>query len=120
MVAEGLTKRLSKLEAAKALEVSPTTVDRMIARGELQTDREPRGTRYKVWVLLPDDESVTPSGEPVEQSEDEPGDKSWDAPSVTRDESDIEELIRLRLQVKNIEDLETRTETPILPKLPFS
>ena len=107
MVAEGLTKRLSKLEAAKALEVSPTTVDRMIARGELQTEREPRGTRYKVWVLLPDDESVTPSGEPVEQSEDEPGDKSRDAPSVTKDESDIEELIRLRLQVKNIEDLAT-------------
>ena len=64
MVAEGLTKRLSKLEAAKALEVSPTTVDRMIGRGELQTEQEPRGNRYKVWVLLPDDEPKAPTGSP--------------------------------------------------------
>ena len=103
MVVQGLTKRLSKLDAAKELEVSPTTIDRMIARGELQTEQEPKGTRYKVWVLLPDDEPLAPSGSPVEQSGDEPGDK----PSVAKGESDIEELIRLRLQVKNIEDLAT-------------
>ena len=99
MVVEGLTRRLSKLEAAKALEVSPTTVDRMIGRGELQTEQEPRGTRYKVWVLLPDDEPDPPAGLPVEESMDEP--------SFTIEESHTEELIRLRLQVKNIEDLAT-------------
>ena len=103
MVVQGLTRRLSKLEAAKALEVSPTTINRMISRGELQTEQEPRGSRYKVWVLLPDDEPLAPSGSPVEQS----GDKSRDAPSLAKGESDMEELIRLRLQVKNIEDLAT-------------
>ena len=107
MVVQGLTRRLSKLEAAKELEVSPTTVDRMIARGELQTEQEPRGTRYKVWVLLPDDEPLAPSGSPVEQSGDESEDKSRDAPSLAKGESGMEELIRLRLQVKNIEDLAT-------------
>ena len=104
---QGLTRRLSKLDAAKALEVSPTTVDRMIARGELQTEQEPKGTRYKVWVLLPGDEPLAPSGSPVEQSGDESEDKSRDAPSLTKGESDTEQLIRLRLQVKNIEDLAT-------------
>ena len=103
MVVQGLTRRLSKIDAAKELEVSPTTVDRMIGRGELQTEQEPRGTRYKVWVLLPDDEPEAPSGSPVEQSEDEPG----DPPSLTMEESHMEELIRLRLQVKNIEGLAT-------------
>ena len=107
MVVQGLTKRLSKLDAAKELEVSPTTIDRMIARGELQTEQEPKGTRYKVWVLLPDDEPLAPSGSPVEQSGDEPEDKSRDAPSLAKGESGMEELIRLRLQVKNIEDLAT-------------
>ena len=37
----------------------------------------------------------------VEQSEDEPRDE----PSLAKAESHMEELIRLRLQVKNIEDL---------------
>ena len=32
MVVQGLTRRLSKLDAAKELEVSPTTIDRMITR----------------------------------------------------------------------------------------
>ena len=43
MVVQGLTRRLSKLDAAKALEVSPTTIDRMIARGELQTEAGTQG-----------------------------------------------------------------------------
>ena len=64
MVVQGLTRRLSKLEAAQALEVSPTTIDRMIARGELQTEHETRGSRYKVWVLLPDDEPASPLESP--------------------------------------------------------
>ena len=58
-------------------------------------------------MLLPDDEPLAPSGSPVEQSGDEPEDKSRDAPSLAKGESGMEELIRLRLQVKNIEDLAT-------------
>ena len=92
-VIQGLTRRLSKLDAAKELEVSPTTIDRMITRGELQTEQEARGSRYKVWILLPEDEhgssGDSPGGEPL---------------SAT-DKSEVEELIRLRLQVKNLEDL---------------
>ena len=103
MVVQGLTRRLSKLDAAKELEVSPTTIDRMIGRGELQTEQEPRGSRYKVWVILPDGEPGSPSEEP----RDSPGGQSGDGPLPTMDESTMEELIRLRLQVKNIEDLAT-------------
>ena len=94
---QGLTRRLSKLEAAKELEVSPTTIDRMIARGEIQTEQEARGTRYKVWVLLPEDENDSPR----DSSGDTPGGEQLSA----TDKSEVEELIRLRLQVKNLEDL---------------
>ena len=101
MVVQGLTRRLSKLEAAKELEVSPTTVDRMIARGELQTEQEPRGTRYKVWVLLPEDENDSPG----DSSKDSPAGQSGDGQLSATDKSEAEELISLRLQVKNLEDL---------------
>ena len=97
MVVQGSTRRLSKLDAAKELDVSPTTIDRMIARGELQTDQEPRGTRYKVWVLLPEEENDPSKDLPSGQ----PGDGQW---NVTED-SEVAELIRLRLQVKNLDEL---------------
>ena len=93
MVGPGLTRRLSKLEAAKELEVSPTTVDRMIARGELQTEQEPRGSRYKVWVMIPEDEPGSPGELPGGQS-------GGDQLSAT-DTSEVEELISLRLQGNN-------------------
>ena len=47
-------QRVSKLEASRILEVSPSTIDRRIERGELQVEHEPRGNSYKVWVLLDD------------------------------------------------------------------
>ena len=97
MVVQGLTRRLSKLDAATELEVSPTTIDRMIARGELQTEQEARGSRYKVWVLLQEDEH----GSSGDSSKDSPGGE----PLSATDKSEAEELIRLRLQVKNLEDL---------------
>ena len=97
MVVQGLTRRLSKLDAAKELEVSPTTIDRMIARGELQTEQEARGSRYKVWVLLPEDEHGS--------SRDSPGGQPGGEQLSATDKSEVEELIRLQLQVKNLEDL---------------
>ena len=96
-VIQGLTRRLSKLDAAKELEVSPTTIDRMITRGELQTEQEARGSRYKVWILLPEDEHGS--------SGDSSGDSPGGDPLSATDKSEVEELIRLRLQVKNLEDL---------------
>ena len=101
MVIQGLTRRLSKLEAAKELEVSPTTIDRMIARGELQTEQEARGSRYKVWVLLPEDEH----GSSRDSSGDSPGEQPGGEQLSATDKSEVEELISLRLQVKNLEDL---------------
>ena len=101
MVSQGLTRRFSKLEAAAKLEVSPTTIDRMIARGELQTEREAKGSRYKVWVLLPEE----PPDFQRDGSEDVPTAQSGEGQRSTPGESEVEELIRLRLQVKNLEDL---------------
>ena len=47
--------KLPKLEAARALGVAPRTVDRMIERGDLDTEREPHGRR-RVLVLVPADD----------------------------------------------------------------
>ena len=50
-----MTRKVSKLDASRVLEVSPSTIDRRIERGELQIEHEPRGNSYKVWVLLDDE-----------------------------------------------------------------
>ena len=47
-----MTQRVTKLEAAAILDVSASTIDRMIKRGELETETEPHGSRHKVWVLM--------------------------------------------------------------------
>ena len=44
--------RLSRHEAAARLQVSEATIDRMIKRGELATEKESQGSRYKVWVVM--------------------------------------------------------------------
>ena len=59
-----MQQRLSKLEAAQRLGVSPSTLDRMIRRGELEIEREGRGDRVKVWVLAPGLSSDAPGGQP--------------------------------------------------------
>ena len=86
--------RLSKLDAAGRLGKSPATINRMIERGDLTVEREPHGTRYKVWVLL-DDES--PDGSPTASL-----DTSDDASS---DISLLLELTQLRERVKSLEEL---------------
>ena len=52
--------RLSKLDAATRLGISPSTVDRMIQRGQLDAEKEPHSTRYKIWVLLDDEPGDSP------------------------------------------------------------
>ena len=54
-----LMMRMTRHGAAARLAVSEATIDRMIKRGDLATEREPQGTRYKVWVLV-DDDADTP------------------------------------------------------------
>ena len=52
-------RRFSKTEASQILKVSISTVDRMIARRDLEVELEPHGTRHRVWVLLQNDTSDT-------------------------------------------------------------
>ena len=49
-----MAQKVSKLDDARILEVSPSTIDRRIERGDLEIEHEPRGNSYKVWVLLDD------------------------------------------------------------------
>ena len=63
--------RLSKQQAAARLEVSTATIERKIQRGELKAEKEPHGSRYRVWVIFDDDETpeaavATPVQAPVE------------------------------------------------------
>ena len=50
--------RLSKQQAAARLKVSTATIERKIQRGELKAEKEPHGSRYRVWVIFDDDETV--------------------------------------------------------------
>ena len=107
--------RLSKLEAAMRLGVSPSTVDRMIQRGQLEAEKEPHGTRYKVWVLLDDEQTDepgdSPPGQPVDESPDEPpdeppvnNDQSRDSPPPPPHISAQVEMATLRERAKSAEE----------------
>ena len=46
--------RATRKEAAARLNVSKSTLDRMIKKGELDTETEQHGHRHTVWVLMDD------------------------------------------------------------------
>ena len=46
--------RVTRKEAAAKLNVSKSTLDRMIKKGELDTETEQHGHRHTVWVLMDD------------------------------------------------------------------
>ena len=106
--------RLSKLEAAARLGISPSTVDRMIRRGELKAENEHHGTRYKVWVFLDDkaaDESLDEAMRAADQPSDSPGDSPepppdspGDSSKPRIDESALGEMEGLRERVKYAEE----------------
>ena len=52
--------RVTRHDAAARLQVSEATIDRMIRRRELATEKEAQGSRYKVWVLMGDDTEDSP------------------------------------------------------------
>lgn len=87
-------ERLSKLDAAARLRKSPATINRMIDRGELRTEKEPHGSRYKVWVLF-DDESPVVSPDISEDV----------SPDASSDISLLVEVTQLRERVKSLEQL---------------
>ena len=49
---------LTKPEACRELRLSLSTLNRRIAAGEVPVRREPRGQRYRVYVMLDDDPPV--------------------------------------------------------------
>ena len=103
-----MTQRLSKMEAATRLDVSASTIDRMIQKGELQTEKEPHGTRHRIWVVLDDEEtdlSVNSPREASEPSPDDSPDASGEEMSDWSDASGEVDLAVLRERVKNLEEL---------------
>ena len=48
-------RTLTKAEACRELKVSLSTLNRRIAAGEVAVQREPRGRRHRVYVMLDDD-----------------------------------------------------------------
>ena len=111
-----MVQRLSKVDAAKVLQVHHSTVDRMIQRGELQVEREGHGRGAKVWVLLdgvaegaPGD---VPEGAPIASPAGSPrslnGQSAGPSPAPSAPPTDVSadvELAALRERVNGLEQL---------------
>ena len=76
-------QRVTRQEAATRLHVSEATIDRMVKRGDLHTEHEPQGNRYRVWVLLDEDTVTRPADnglytgdETVDMAADTPADRA--------------------------------------------
>ena len=72
-------QRVTRQDAATRLHVSEATIDRMVKRGDLHTEQEPQGNRYRVWVLLDEDTVTRPAGNGVytgDQTADTPADRA--------------------------------------------
>ena len=94
-----MAQKLTKLEAAARFEVSQSTIDRMIQRGDLQVQKERHGNRHRIWVVL--DESREASTGVFYSSPNESG----HSPPERVDMSETLELTVLRERVKNLEEL---------------
>ncbi len=103
-----MAQKLTKLEAAARLNVSQSTVDRMIQRGDLQVQKEPHGNRHRVWVLMGDDVHDM-SGEEASESSADASDNSPDSSNNSSPEqgdmSELLELTALRERVTNLQEL---------------
>ena len=107
-----MVQRLSKVDAAKVLQVHHSTIDRMIQRGELQVEREGDGRRAKIWVLLdgvPEDVSGdAPVGPPAGSPYSPNGESASSSPASSGPPGDVPaevELAELRERVKGLEHL---------------
>ena len=90
-------RRVSKMEAVNILDVSLSTVERMIKRGQLQVEKEDLGGQHRIWIVLDED-----SGD---LSEDKSPESSPEVPKAQFDRSERDELLTLRVQVKGLEEL---------------
>ena len=103
-----MAQKLTKMEAAARLDVSQSTIDRMIQKGELQIEKEPHGSRHRIWVLMNGedaDASVDMSVDVSDNSPEDSHDASTDEMPDTADMSEAIELAVLRERVKNLEEL---------------
>ena len=103
-----MAQKLTKMVAAARLDVSQSTIDRMIQRGELQIEKEPHGSRHRIWVMM-DDEEADDSANPSREVSDFPPDNSPD-PSVPSDlpSPDVSgevEVAVLKERLKSLEEL---------------
>ena len=103
-----MAQKLTKLEAAARFEVSQSTIDRMIQRGDLQVQKERHGNRHRIWVVL-DDSSPDSSGDESREAStgvfDSSPNESGHSPPERVDMSETLELTVLRERVKNLEEL---------------
>ena len=97
-----MSTRVTRLEASRRLEISPSTVDRRIERGELTIEKEPHGSRNRIWVVLEDETPEVPGESSPDQS---PG-LSVEVSPENPPGSHLEEVITLRELVKSLEYLE--------------
>ena len=91
--------RVTRNEAATKLNVSKSTLDRMIKRGELATETEQHGLRHTVWVLM--------DGASEDSTEDSTGNTNGhfpDASEHTGDDTAAENLA-LQAEVKGLREL---------------
>ena len=102
--------KLTRQEAAQRLQVSESTLDRMIRRGDLAVEREGHGSRYRIWVLLDNDgeqPSYSANGHNADSrdySRATTADKIEQAHYGT-DYSDDHELTALRAEVRSLREL---------------
>ena len=103
-----MAQKLTKMEAAARLDVSQSTIDRMIQKGELQIEKEPHGSRHRIWVLMNGEDADASADMSVDVSGNSPEDShdaSTDEMPDTADMSEAIELAVLRERVKNLEEL---------------
>ena len=103
-----MVQRLSKVDAAKVLQVHHSTVDRMIQRGELQVEREGHGRGAKVWVLLDGVAEGAPMASPAGSPRSLNGQLAGPSPAPSAPPTDVSaevELAALRERVKGLEQL---------------
>ena len=94
-------RRVSKMEAVNILDVSLSTVERMIKRGELQVEKEDLGGRHRIWILLEEYDCE----QSIDKSVEMPPERSPEMPRDNLTTSEHDELITLRVQVKDLREL---------------
>ena len=95
-----MKQRVSKADAERLLKKSRATIDRMISRGELETELEPHGSRHRVWVLLDNPEV---SDEPLPEVLREASHKV--STETSHENSKIAEDATQRERMKGLEEL---------------